>query len=642
MYRIITILGALLTVGLIVAGSVARLYDNTWAIGNLTPITIHIYTAYALAAIPLLLFLLSWWRTKFKTAAVTASTLLILTTGLEIVLGFRLQQQPDFEILTAAHLMLAAVVLMLFFWLSLRSQAGIRIFSQKSGPIWFSRFGILLVLVEILLGSWVTLSQSSMACFGFPTCNAQWWPDADYAGAAATLFKTFISGGAASYSFEAQVAINWLHRIGALVCFIFLNILMLKATASGYSKPVRNAGLWLSFLLFVEIGLGLVGYKFNMPLWLIIAHTVFAALLLLPLIAIGFYSRYGFEQILPVEVEPAVPPPIAIPEIEPAEVIRPQQITEEAYAEPPAESLYLRLKSQLGKTRAGIGGLLASLPLAQKGITEELLEDIEASLLVADVGIDVTTKIINRLRQRLDRHQLADSAALTAALKEELQNILAPCSKPLIINAQHKPFVILVVGVNGVGKTTTIGKLARRLSAQGHSVMLAAGDTFRAAAVEQLQVWGQRNSIPVIAQQTGADSASVIFDAIQSAQSKGVDVLIADTAGRLHTKANLMEELKKVKRIMGKLDETAPHEVLLVLDAGTGQNALSQTKQFNEAIDLTGLVLTKLDGTAKGGVIFALAKQAGLPIRFIGVGESIEDLQDFNAETFIDALFVKD
>jgi fused signal recognition particle receptor len=227
-------------------------------------------------------------------------------------------------------------------------------------------------------------------------------------------------------------------------------------------------------------------------------------------------------------------------------------------------------------------------------------------------------------------------------LKEELLAIVQPCSQPLQIPQQDKPFVILVVGVNGAGKTTTIGKLAKRLQAQGHSVMLAAGDTFRAAAVEQLQTWGERNHIHVVAQHTGADSASVIYDGVQSAQAKGIDVLIADTAGRLHTKSNLMDELKKVKRIMGKLDETAPHEVLLVLDAGTGQNALSQAKLFNETVALTGLVLTKLDGTAKGGVIFALAKQSGIPIRFIGIGEGIDDLQDFNAELFVDALFAND
>ncbi|WP_338040184.1 signal recognition particle-docking protein FtsY [Methylocucumis oryzae] len=261
---------------------------------------------------------------------------------------------------------------------------------------------------------------------------------------------------------------------------------------------------------------------------------------------------------------------------------------------------------------------------------------------MADLGIQVATDIIQRLKQLLTKDQLTDAELLKHTLKQELLSILIPCSQPLVIPNSDKPFVILVVGVNGVGKTTTIGKLAKRLQNQGHSVMLAAGDTFRAAAVEQLQTWGERNNVLVIAQQTGADSASVIFDGLQSAQAKGIDVLIADTAGRLHTKSNLMDELKKVKRIMNKLDETAPHEVLLVLDAGTGQNALSQARIFNEAIGLTGLALTKLDGTAKGGVIFALAGQTGIPIRFIGIGEGIDDLQDFNAEAFVDALFERD
>ena len=261
---------------------------------------------------------------------------------------------------------------------------------------------------------------------------------------------------------------------------------------------------------------------------------------------------------------------------------------------------------------------------------------------MADVGIDATTEIIAQLTDSIGREQLNDSDALEARLKEILLEILAPCDKKLDIPEQNTPFVILVVGINGVGKTTTIGKLAKRLQQQGHSVMLAAGDTFRAAAVEQLETWGERNNIHVVAQHTGADSASVIYDGVQSAQAKGIDVLIADTAGRLHTKSNLMEELSKIKRIMAKVDPDAPHEVLLVLDAGTGQNALLQAKIFNETVALSGLALTKLDGTAKGGVIFALAREMGLPIRFIGVGEGIDDLQDFNATAFVDALFVKD
>ncbi|MFZ2169124.1 MAG: signal recognition particle-docking protein FtsY, partial [Methylococcaceae bacterium] len=440
-------------------------------------------------------------------------------------------------------------------------------------------------------------------------------------------------------SFDAQIAANWLHRVGALVSFVLLSLLMFVATATNSLKPVRTAGLWLGVLLFVQIGLGIIGVNLGMPLWAAIAHHAVAAILMLPLIAISFYGRYGGVPVQAPVIE--VKPPQEI--VETGAVSAPvEALIEEIYVEPAPESLYTRLKSQLKRTRSGLSGILSSLPIGQKEINDDLLEEIEASLIMADVGIDATTEIIRHLTQSVESHQLNDGLALSAALKQELLSILEPCSKPLQIPKQGKPFVILVVGVNGAGKTTTIGKLAKRLQAQGHSVMLAAGDTFRAAAVEQLQVWGARNNIPVVAQHTGADSASVIYDGVQSAQAKGIDVLIADTAGRLHTKSNLMDELKKVKRIIGKLDETAPHEVLLVLDAGTGQNALSQAKLFNETVALTGLVLTKLDGTAKGGVIFALAKHTGIPIRYIGIGEGIDDLQDFNAELFVDALFVKD
>jgi len=304
--------------------------------------------------------------------------------------------------------------------------------------------------------------------------------------------------------------------------------------------------------------------------------------------------------------------------------------------------LFARLKAGLSKTRSGLTEGIANLVLGRKQIDAELLEDIESQLLTADVGVEATQGIITDLTQRVARKQLADADALMGALREDMAAILRPCSRPLSIDAQKKPFVILMVGVNGVGKTTTIGKLARRLQDSGKSVMLAAGDTFRAAAVEQLEVWGQRNNIPVIAQRQGADSASVIFDALQSAQARSIDVLIADTAGRLHTQTNLMEELKKIKRVLGKLDVSAPHEVMLVVDAGTGQNALNQAQQFNEAVGLTGISLSKLDGTAKGGIIFAIAKRLGIPIRFIGVGESIEDLREFDAEQFVAALFDKD
>ena len=300
---------------------------------------------------------------------------------------------------------------------------------------------------------------------------------------------------------------------------------------------------------------------------------------------------------------------------------------------------FQRLKQGLTRTRTGLTEGLARLVLGKKVIDDEVLEEIETHLLTADVGAAATQRILADLTARVKRKQLADAEALLGALKEDMAAILAPCSRPLVIPAEIRPYIILMVGVNGVGKTTTIGKLTKKFQNEGKSVMLAAGDTFRAAAVEQLQVWGERNNIPVVAQHTGADSASVIFDALQSAKSKGVDVLIADTAGRLHTKSNLMDELAKVKRVMAKLDPTAPHEVMLVLDAGTGQNALNQAQQFHEAVGVTGLTLTKLDGTAKGGIVFAIASKMELPIRFIGVGEKIDDLRPFEAEGFVKALF---
>jgi fused signal recognition particle receptor len=304
--------------------------------------------------------------------------------------------------------------------------------------------------------------------------------------------------------------------------------------------------------------------------------------------------------------------------------------------------LFSRLKNQLSKTRRNFNDGLASLVLGKKEIDQDLLDDLEMLLLTADVGVDATDHIIQNLTDQVSRKELKDPHALVDSLKILLRQMLAPVSAPLEIDTQKTPFVILMVGVNGVGKTTTIGKLAKQFQSQGKSVMLAAGDTFRAAAVEQLQTWGERNNVPVIAQGSGADSAAVIFDAIQSAKARKVDILIADTAGRLHTQSNLMEELKKVKRVMAKVDDSAPHEVMLVLDAATGQNALSQAKQFHEAMALTGLVLSKMDGTAKGGIIFSLAQQLGIPVRFIGVGESIDDLRPFDANEFTEALFAEE
>lgn len=320
-----------------------------------------------------------------------------------------------------------------------------------------------------------------------------------------------------------------------------------------------------------------------------------------------------------------------------------EQAEEESVLEqekPTKEGFFARLKRSLLKTKENLGSGFISLFRGKK-IDDDLFEELEEQLLIADVGVETTRKIIANLTEGASRKQLRDAEALYGLLKDEMGEILAKVDEPLNIEGKT-PFVILMVGVNGVGKTTTIGKLARQFEQQGKSVMLAAGDTFRAAAVEQLQVWGQRNNIPVIAQHTGADSASVIFDAIQAAKARNVDVLIADTAGRLQNKSHLMEELKKIVRVMKKLDEDAPHEIMLTIDASTGQNAISQAKLFTEAVGLTGIALTKLDGTAKGGVIFSVADQFGIPIRYIGVGERIEDLRPFKADDFIEALFARE
>ena len=297
------------------------------------------------------------------------------------------------------------------------------------------------------------------------------------------------------------------------------------------------------------------------------------------------------------------------------------------------------LKKGLAKTRTSFTSGIANLFLGKKELNTDLLNEIEMLLLTADVGVETTEQLIKTLTQKLARNELSDSDAAFRCLQDEMKQILKPCDAPLIIPDKIKPFAILVIGINGSGKTTTIGKLANHFKQENKQVLLAAGDTFRAAAIEQLQVWGARNQIPVIAQQPGADTAAVVYDAMEAAKARGVDIIIADTAGRLHTQANLMAELQKVKRVLAKVDPTAPHEVLIVLDATLGQNALAQVKQFNAAIGVTGIALTKLDGTAKGGIIFAIANETKIPIRFIGVGEGINDLRPFKADEFIDALF---
>lgn len=316
-----------------------------------------------------------------------------------------------------------------------------------------------------------------------------------------------------------------------------------------------------------------------------------------------------------------------------------EAVIEETKTETPG--FFARLKAGLAKTRASFASGIATLILGKKTLDADLIDLIETQLLTADVGIDATEQLIKGLTQKLARKELANTEAVLQELQEQMKAILRPCQVALTIPESDSPFVVLVVGINGSGKTTTIGKVAHYLKTLGKSVMLAAGDTFRAAATEQLQIWGERNHIPVVAQQPGADTAAVIYDALESAKARKTQVLLADTAGRLHTQSNLMDELKKVKRVLGKQDPQAPHETLLILDASIGQNAINQAKQFHEAIGLTGLVITKLDGTAKGGIIFAIAKQMKIPIRFIGVGEGIDDLRPFNADDFVQALFEK-
>ena len=555
------------------------------------------------------------------------STVLVFVTLL-IETGIRLSQMDLGEfnvvhrlliqtmpIFVSSALFLGSTIFALLFALYLRLDDRVILAKQPQSRLLVS-VALFVILIQLFLGDWTAANHAALACRGFPQCNGSWLPALNYDGALNLLYgvQNHYSG---TVAYDAQITLAWLHRAVALICFIVISGVIFQAT-SAPSHTLRKAGVWLSSILFLQISLSILTIKLNLPWWMAVIHGGLATLLILPLIAIHFYSKYDFP-ILELES--------AIQDVD-TQVIEP--ITKES------DSLYGRLKSQLQRTRNGLGSILS------KSSSENLLADIEANLLMADVGVDASSAIIARLSEQLSRAELNNRDVLEAALKEALIDILKPCDINLRIPKQDKPFVILVVGVNGAGKTTTIGKLANRLKSQGHSVMLAAGDTFRAAAVEQLQTWGERNEIHVVAQHTGADSASVIFDAIQSAQAKNIDVLIADTAGRLQTKSNLMEELKKVKRIMAKLDDTAPHEVLLVLDAGTGQNAISQAKLFNEAVTLTGLTLTKLDGTAKGGVIFALAKQFGIPIRFIGIGEGIEDLQDFDAENFVNALFIKD
>ncbi len=617
----------------------------------------HRYVAAALGFCVLILALISWREKHCRGAAVGTSLALLVLVALQAVLGMWSVTMQNMPIIVTAHLLLGIITFRLLFWTYLRVKPGITVRQTRAGPAFLTSFATLVLLAQIFLGGWVSTNYAALACIDFPQCNGQWWPQADYPAALNVLHGLW-SGDTGILAAGGRIAAYWLHWIGALVTLLVLGLVCVRAIGANRPLPVRKGGILLCVFLLLQIISGLAIVRLGLPLWGAVAHSGFSALLVLPLVYIGFYSRYQVLEKQPVaevageaheaqQLQPEMPSGREGLVLEPIDQISLQGIpggavAEEIFIEKSPETLFLRLKSQLKKTRSGLSNVLSGVALGKRKIDEQLLEEIEASLIMADVGIEATNDIINHLTENVERHQLNDPQALSDALKKYLLDLLQPCEEKLEIPNSDAPFVILVVGVNGAGKTTTIGKMAKRLQAQGHSVMLAAGDTFRAAAVEQLQTWGERNHIHVVAQHTGADSASVIYDGVQSAKAKGIDVLIADTAGRLHTKSNLMDELKKVKRIIGKLDSSAPHEVLLVLDSGTGQNALSQAKQFNDTVQLTGIALTKLDGTAKGGVIFALARQFGVPIRYIGIGEGIDDLQDFHAQQFVDALFVND
>jgi len=579
---------------------------------------VSLFSIALMGVVALCIVVCSFALIKKRTKLFMSAVVLALLVAVQVCLSLNHEAVlPNQALEYFVRYVVGVLIVGISLYMALRSQLNYEKKSLKTKSYWLQSVMGLLAL-QVMLGAWLTANHAGLTCSGFPQCNGSWWPRANYQYAFDLL---------SSLSFDAKVALSWVHRILALLNFLTLTWVFLSVTKHSI-KQVRWAGLFGSFSLLLLITSGIASVKIAMPAWLMIAHSLLAVALVMALLLIHFYTRYAVLSDIS-EIDEDVIADVALEAL-----VEPEPVVE--------ESIYGRLKSQLGRTRSGFGAALSTLSLSNRKIDQDLLEEIETSLLIADVGLDVTTEIIEKIEESVEKHQLQDAAALSALLKQELLDILKPVSQPLLIPEQEGPYVILVVGINGVGKTTTIGKLAQRLQREGHSVMLAAGDTFRAAAVEQLQVWGERNNIHVVAQHTGADSASVIFDGVQSAKAKGVDVLIADTAGRLHTKTNLMDELKKVKRIISRLDEAAPHEVLLVLDAGTGQNALSQTEHFNKTVNLTGLALTKLDGTAKGGMIFALAKQHGIPIRFLGVGEGIDDLQDFNAEQFVDALFMEE
>ena len=488
---------------------------------------------------------------------------------------------------------------------------------------WLSTGTLIALFLEILSGGWVSSNYAALACRDFPRCQGEWWPAADFK-AAFLDFSRLALKEASLASPEARVAMQLVHRALALLVFVLASILAYGVTSNTKFPHLSKPGLLLNILLLLQVGSGIAQIHWNLLEPLAAAHSLFSVGLLLDVAYLQFVLVSGRKSIEGHEVDevPSKDGGITL-EDGPKEA----PVSVDRYAD------------RLSKTRGGFKDILRTLSRFTQGDNRELLDELESQLIMADVGVHLTQEITHDLVSSLGQEELSNDKILASRLRAYLEGVLKPVDQPLMIDSSNGPFVVLVVGVNGVGKTTTIGKLAKQFQSQGYKVMLAAGDTFRAAAVEQLETWGDRNGVPVIAQHTGADSASVIFDALQAAQARGMDILIADTAGRLHNKSNLMEELSKVKRIMSRLDASAPHEVLLVLDGGTGQNALNQADQFNEAVGVTGIVLTKLDGTAKGGVVFGLAKKLGIPIRFIGIGEGVDDLQPFNATRFIETLF---
>ncbi len=514
-----------------------------------------------------------------------------------------------------AHLLVAMLALLagtcLFLW---SRPASWKAVEEHTALRLFGRTATALLLLQIWLGGWVAVQEAGSVCLDFPTCGGQWLPP--FRGEA-LLFWQKMAQGSSPPPLGERITLQWLHRAVALLLFLMLLSLAWVAAGCRHLPAASRMGRWLSILTFLQIASGILLLRLELPLPLRIFHALGAGFLLQAVGGLLFYLRWRAEMAEGRSVQPE---------------------SEMAAPETPSEGLLLaRLSAGLEKTRSRLSTLLTALP-GHPTVDEQLLEEIETQLLLADVGVETTQWILSELQNRFRKSPPRSREEVVDTLREVLLQILEPCSQPLTLSGAEKPFVILVVGVNGVGKTTTIGKLAWFFKHQGKRVMLAAADTFRAAAIDQLKRWGERVGVPVIAQQPGADAAAVAYDALEAAKARGYDILIIDTAGRLHTKAHLMEELSKVARVLKRVDPKAPHEVLLVLDATIGQNALVQAEEFMKAVPVSGIVLTKLDGTAKGGVIFALARRFRLPIRLIGVGEGVEDLQPFDARLFVEAL----